>query len=164
MTSDGMASRPRAVERGRVGAAAAEVERRETAGITSRLVLLYVEGVAGREAVDDLLDRCGMRDRRDQLLDENHWFSYPEKIALFEAAAAVLGDPKVMLHIGDVALNLNVGQGLKVALRALGSPPLVYQNIVRANAKFSGSHAMELLELGRDHARISYSDRTPARR
>ena len=164
MTSDGTASRPTGTERGRVAAVAREVGRRETAGITSRLVLVYVEQVGGRQAVDDLLDRCGMRDRRDQLLDENQWFSYAEKIALFEAAAEVLDDPKVMIHIGDVALKLNVGQGLKVALRALGSPRLVYQNIVRANAKFSGSHAMELLELGRDHARISYSDRTPARR
>jgi len=137
---------------------------RETNGITSRLVLLYVDRVGGREAVDQVLARCGMSDRRDDLLNENYWFSYDRKIALFEAASDVLGDPNVMLSIASHALALNVGGGLKVALRALGSPRLVYQNIVRANAKFSGSHSMELLDVGPRHAVISYSDLTPARR
>jgi len=139
-------------------------ERRETNGLTSRLVLLYVEQIGGADAVDQVLERCGMSDRRDELLDENYWFSYDGKIALFEAASEVLGDPNVMLSAAGQALALNVGGGLKVALRALGSPRLVYQNIVRANAKFSGSHSMELLDVGTRHAVISYADLTPARR
>jgi diguanylate cyclase (GGDEF)-like protein len=132
---------------------------RETNGITSRLILLYAERVSGRRAVREILRRAGLEDRKSQLLDENYWFSWDEKIALFEAAADVLDDPQMMIHVGQVALELNVGEGLKLALRALGSPRLVYQNIVRANAKFTGSHTMELLELGRDHARIRYRDR-----
>jgi diguanylate cyclase (GGDEF)-like protein len=139
-------------------------ERRETNGITSRLLLLYVEQVGGTDAVEQVLARCGMSDRRDELLDENYWFSYDGKIALFEAAAEVLGDPNVMLSVSGQALTLKVGGGLKVALRALGSPRLVYQNIVRANAKFSGSHSMELLDVGPRHAVISYADRTSERR
>jgi diguanylate cyclase (GGDEF)-like protein len=138
--------------------------RRETNGITSRLVLLYTEQAGGEDAVLRVLARCGMSDRREQLLDENYWFSYEKKIALFEAASEVLEDPNVMLHAASRALELNVGGGLKVALRALGSPRLVYQNIVRANAKFSGSHVMELLDVGSRHAVISYSDLTGARR
>ncbi|HYQ13174.1 MAG TPA: hypothetical protein VEP94_06995, partial [Solirubrobacterales bacterium] len=55
--------------------------RRETNGITSRLVLLYVEQVGGEDAVQSVLARCGMSDRREQLLDENYWFSYEKKIA-----------------------------------------------------------------------------------
>jgi len=138
--------------------------RRETNGITSRLVLLYVEQVSGAAGVDRVLERCGMGDRHEELLDENYWFSYDEKIALFEAASEVLGDPNVMLSVASEALTLSVGDGLKLALRALGSPRLVYQNIVRANAKFSGSHSMELLDVGPRHAVISYSDLTQARR
>jgi diguanylate cyclase (GGDEF)-like protein len=138
--------------------------RRETNGITSRLVLLYVEQVGGEDAVVRVLARCGMSDRRDQLMDENYWFSYDKKIALFEAASDVLDDPNVMLSVASRALDLKVGGGLKVALRALGSPRLVYQNIVRANAKFSGSHVMELLDSGPRHAVISYSDLTSERR
>jgi diguanylate cyclase (GGDEF)-like protein len=138
--------------------------RRETNGITSRLVLLYVEQTSGEAGVNRVLERCGMGDRREELLDENHWFSYDEKIALFEAASEVLGDSNVMLSASTEALALNVGGGLKLALRALGSPRLVYQNIVRANAKFSGSHSMELLDVGPRHAVISYADLTSARR
>jgi diguanylate cyclase (GGDEF)-like protein len=138
--------------------------RRETNGITSRLVLLYVEQMGGPEAVDQVLERCGMSDQRTELLDENHWFSYDAKIALFEAAADVLDDPNVMLNASSRVLELNVGGGLKLALRALGTPRLVYQNIVRANAKFSGSHSMELLDVGPRHAVISYADLTPAHR
>ncbi len=138
--------------------------RRETNGITSRLVLLYTEEVGGEDTVQSVLARCGMSDRREQLLDENYWFSYENKIALFEAASEVLEDPNVMLHVASRALDLKVGGGLKVALRALGSPRLVYQNIVRANAKFSGSHVMELLDVGTRHAVISYSDLTGRRR
>jgi diguanylate cyclase (GGDEF)-like protein len=138
--------------------------RRETNGITSRLLLLYVDEVGGPEAVDRVLARCGMSDRRGDLLDENYWFSYDGKIALFEAASEELEDPNVMLNVASHALALNVGGGLKVALRALGSPRLVYQNIVRANAKFSGSHSMELIDVGPRHAVISYTDLTPARR
>jgi diguanylate cyclase (GGDEF)-like protein len=132
---------------------------RETNGITSRLVLLYVERVGGREAVAEVLRRARLEGREEQLRDENYWFSWDEKIALFESAEEVLDDPQVMTHVGEVALDLNVGEGLKLALRALGSPRLVYQNVVRANAKFTGSHVMELLELGSDHARIRYRDR-----
>jgi diguanylate cyclase (GGDEF)-like protein len=137
---------------------------RETNAITSRLVLLYVERAGGGIAVAEVLARAGLANRRAELMDESNWFSYDEKIALFEATAKVLDDPDVMLRVGRSALDLNVGAGLKLALRALGSPRLVYQNVIRANSKFSGSHAMELLDLGSDHAVIRYRDLTSARR
>jgi diguanylate cyclase (GGDEF)-like protein len=132
----------------------------ETNGITSRLVLLYVERVGGPAAVDRVLEVAGLAGRKDDLLDENYWFSYEEKIALFQAAADVLDDPKVMYGVGESAIDLNVGEGLRMALRALGTPKLVYQNVVRANAKFSGAHQMTLLELGSENATIRYSDLT----
>ena len=136
----------------------------ETNGITSRLVLLYVERVRGSYAVDEVVERAGMAGRKELLLDESYWFSYDEKIALFKAAGEVLGDESYMQHVGEFAMDMNVGQGLKMALRALGTPSLVYQNVVRANAKFSGSHQMTLLDLGPEHAVIRYSDLADERR
>src|SRR3954447_20960636 len=160
----GMVARLRAKSKSIEAVASPGDPRRETTGIASRLVLLYVERVGGEAAVEQVLDRCDMSDRRERLMDENYWFSYKGKIALFEAASEVMDDPHIMLSVASRALDLNVGGGLKVALRALGSPRLVYQNIVRANAKFSGSHVMELLDVGPRHAVISYSDLTPERR
>jgi diguanylate cyclase (GGDEF)-like protein len=108
--------------------------------------------------VEAVLAHCGLADREVWLRDENSWLPYGVKIALFRSAAEVLDDSMVMRHVGECALELNVGQGLTLGLRALGSPRLVYQNVVRANAKFSRSHAMELLELRTDFARVSYVD------
>ena len=126
--------------------------------MTSRLLLAYAEREGGATAVAEVLRRAGLADREDELRDENSWFSLESKIRLFEAAAEVLDDPRVTFNMGAAALDLGVGDALKVVLRALGSPRLVYQNIVRANAKFSAVHRMQMLHLGRERARLSFED------
>ena len=134
------------------------LEARETSGMTSKLVLSYVEREGGREAVDAVLRRCGLDGREAEMRDENHWFPHAAKIELFEAARDELDDPLVMRHVGESALDLDVGEGLKAALRALGSPALVYRNVVRANAKFNAVHRMRMLEIEPTRARVRYED------
>jgi diguanylate cyclase (GGDEF)-like protein/putative nucleotidyltransferase with HDIG domain len=134
------------------------LEARETSGMTSKLVLAYAEKQGGPEAVERILRHCGLEGREAELRNEGSWFSYDAKLRLFEAAAVVLEDPRVMRRVGESALELSVGEGLKAALRALGTPGLVYRNIVRANAKFSTVQGMELVEIGRDHARVRFVD------
>jgi diguanylate cyclase (GGDEF)-like protein/putative nucleotidyltransferase with HDIG domain len=134
------------------------LEPRETSGMTSKLVLSYVERQGGEAAIQEVLARCGLEDREQSLRDESSWFSFDAKIQLFEAAAEVLGDPQVMWRVGESALELSVADGLKAALRALGTPGLVYRNVVRANAKFNTVQGMELVEVGRDHARVRFTD------
>jgi diguanylate cyclase (GGDEF)-like protein len=131
---------------------------RDTSGLTARLVLVYAQRAGGRPAVEAILRACDAVDREAELMDEHAWISYELKIRLFETAADVLGDPDVMLRIGGAALELNTGAGLKLALKALGSPALVYRNVVAANARFSRGHRLELLEAGRDHARLRFVD------
>jgi diguanylate cyclase (GGDEF)-like protein/putative nucleotidyltransferase with HDIG domain len=140
--------------------AVAEAERRETSGVTSRLMLCLVERECGPEGVDLMLRRAGLEHERDQLLDENHWFSWEKKIALLEAAAEVLGESPAEAgrRIGAAALDFNLAQGVKLSLRALGSPRLIYKNIVRASSKFTQTHRMEAVEVGTHHARIRYFD------
>src|SRR3954447_25059404 len=94
-------------------------ERRETSGVTSRLILAYVERERGREGVDRLLAIAGLADEEDQLRDENHWFSWEKKLALLEAAAEVLGEPEAGATIGAAGLDFNLAQGVKLSLRAL---------------------------------------------
>ena len=131
------------------------VEPREASGLTTRLILAFVEREGGREAVDRVIAQAGMSGREAQLRDENEWFSDRTRIELFRAAADVLGEPGVARRIGEAAIDLNVGQPLKLSLRALGSPRLIYSNIARANAKFNRVHRMELLDIGPRSARIS---------
>jgi diguanylate cyclase (GGDEF)-like protein/putative nucleotidyltransferase with HDIG domain len=135
-------------------------EPRETSGMTSRLILAYVEHRGGRAAVQRVLELCGLDRAEANLRDEGHWFSFATKIRLFVAAAEVLDDPQVARHLGECAIDLNVGEALKLTLRALGSPRLVYENIVRANGKFTTTARMDLLESSSSHARIAYVDVT----
>jgi len=134
------------------------VERRETSGVTSRLILAYVERERGPEGVERLLRIAGLEDEEALLRDENHWFSWEKKIALLEAAADVLGDPQASRRIGAAGLDFNLAQGMKLSLRALGTPRLIYKNIVRASSKFTQTHRMEAVEVGPHHARIRYFD------
>src|SRR5687767_11416414 len=125
--------------------------------MTSRLMLGYAERVGGRDCVTEVLRRAGLTDREEELRDENAWFSLETKLALFEALAETLDDPEATWRAGASALELSVADSLKVALRALGSPRLVYQNVIRANAKFSSRHRMAMLELGSDSARVEFA-------
>jgi diguanylate cyclase (GGDEF)-like protein/putative nucleotidyltransferase with HDIG domain len=133
-------------------------EARQTGGVTTSLILDYIEREAGRGAVDELLRSCGLEEREQELRDENEWCSYATKIAMLEAAADVLDDPLAARHIGEAGMDFNIATGLKLSLRALGSLRLLYKNIPRTCSKFTSTHRMEALEVGAHHARIAYRD------
>jgi diguanylate cyclase (GGDEF)-like protein len=133
-------------------------QAREASGVTSALLLAYLDRVGAPNAVADVLRACGLSDCEAELRDENCWFSWETKIALLEATADVLDDPDFLVEMAAMALDIKVAGGLKVALRTLGSPQLVYRSVVRANARFNGSHAMELISVGRGHARTRFVD------
>jgi len=127
-------------------------------GLTSRLILAYVERRGGRSAVDAVLELCDLAHREAELRDETCWFEFGLKIQLFEAAATVLGDRDAALHIGAAAIDLNVASGLKLALRAFGSPRLVYANVARTTGRFTSTHRLDLEEASGTHARFRYED------
>ncbi|HEX3451841.1 MAG TPA: hypothetical protein VHS26_00965, partial [Solirubrobacteraceae bacterium] len=133
-------------------------QARETSGVTSALLLAYLDRVGAPGSVADVLRRCGLSGCEAELRDENCWFSWETKIALLEATAEVLDDPDFLVEMASMALDMKVAGGLKVALRTLGSPQLVYRSVVRANARFNGSHAMELISVGRGQARTRFVD------
>jgi hypothetical protein len=132
-------------------------EARETSGVTSALLLSYLDREGGRDAVLEVLRRCDLEGCEAELRDENSWFSWETKIALFEATAAVLDEPDFLSEMASFALDANVAGGLKVALRTLGSPQFVFRNIVRANARFVRSHVLELLKLEEGHALLRFA-------
>jgi diguanylate cyclase (GGDEF)-like protein/putative nucleotidyltransferase with HDIG domain len=134
------------------------VEARETGGVTTRLILDYVERQGGAEAVRKLLRSRALEGREHELRDEDHWSSYATKIAMLEGAAEVLGDPLAARRIGEAGMDFNVAPGLKLSLRALGSLRLLYKTIPRTCSKFTSTHRMEALEVGKAYARIAYRD------
>lgn len=129
---------------------------RETSGATTCLILRYVRGHGGDAAVAEVLRRTGLTHRAADLEDERQWFSFEEKNALFEAASLVLGDRDAARRIGESALQHQVGSGLRVLLRTLGSPRIVVSNVARATAKLTKVARMEVLTLGRRHAVVEY--------
>src|SRR5690606_10702311 len=72
---------------------------RETAGVTTRLIVSYVRRHRGDDGVARVLELAGETRSVESLEDELGWSSYDQKIALFEAAAVVTGDPDVARRI-----------------------------------------------------------------
>lgn len=134
--------------------------RREHAGsgLTSSLILAYVEREAGGQAARRMLARAGLAELEQSLRDESYWFSYDTKLALWRAAEEELGDARVAERVGAAVLDLSVAMGLKRTLRALGTPAFVYGNVVRANAKFNWAHRLVVLDSASGHVRMRYED------
>src|SRR5579864_3629473 len=101
---------------------------RACSGVTTRLILLYVEREAGRAGVEKLLRLSGLADREQELRDEGSWFTFEEKIGLLSGAVEVTGDERAPERVGESALEFSIALALKRALRALGSPDFVYRN------------------------------------
>ncbi len=129
---------------------------RQTAGITTRLIVRYVRSRSGDEAVGQMLRIAGESRPAAALEDESVWSTYDQKIRLFEAAAAVLGDPHVARHVGEAVLDERVGTAVKVLLRATGSPAQVLRNIARAAPKFSTVCTMSAPHVDHGHATVTY--------
>jgi diguanylate cyclase (GGDEF)-like protein len=145
---------------GSPGAEVTSAWRREHAGsgLTSRLILAYVEREAGGQAAKRVLALASLADMEDRLRDENHWFSYETKLALWSAAEEVLQDPDIAAHVGRAAIDISVAMGLKRTLRALGTPGFVYGNVARANAKFNWAHELVLTGRGASSVRMRFTD------
>src|SRR5437764_432116 len=63
-------------------------EAHETSGMTSRLILAYLEHRGGRATVDRVLELCGLEDAEPDLRDDGHWVSFATKVRLLIAASA----------------------------------------------------------------------------
>jgi diguanylate cyclase (GGDEF)-like protein len=112
-------------------------ERRETSGLTVRLVVSYVRKVAGDEGVRELLRRAGETRPLEVLENEREWCSYDAKIALFRAASEVTGQPDVGLRVGSHVFESAVGPSVRLMLSMFGSPAGLLRHVAHANGKFT---------------------------
>src|ERR1700682_488990 len=85
---------------------------RETSGVTSALLLAYLDRMGGPDAVAAVLRRCELSGCEAELRDENCWFAWQTKIELFEATAQVLDNPEFLVDMAALALDLKVAGGL----------------------------------------------------
>jgi len=131
-------------------------EGRDTAGVTTRLIVAYARRHLGEAGVAALLRRAGETRSVEALEDEGVWSSYRQKIALFEAAEQAMGDAWVARRIGESVLTEQLGAILRVVVGALGSPQQVLRSVARANVKFSTSATMATISSTSGHAVVSY--------
>jgi diguanylate cyclase (GGDEF)-like protein len=129
---------------------------RETAGITTRLVVMWIRRHHGDDGVRRLLALAGERRPAAVLEDEATWSTYEQKLALFAAAAEVAGDPQVMRRIGAALLEEQLGGATRLLIGALGSPQQVLRSCARANAKFSTTSTMRALEVRPGRGVVEY--------
>jgi len=129
-----------------------------TSGLTSRLILAHVEREAGRAGVTAVLRHAGLENHERELRNPSHWFDFQTKVELFRAASVVLGQPDVAWRIGQAAVENPAMSGFKLALRAVGSPRLVYGTLPAAVGRVTRAHRLELLDLSDRSARFRYVD------
>ena len=129
---------------------------RETAGTTICLIVRYVRHHAGADAVTRLLQLASETRTLEELEDQDRWSTYEQKIALFDAACIVLDDPDAVLRMGEAALDHQVGPGIRILIRALGSPRMVLANVAKACPKFSTVATMTAEEVTQSRAGSVY--------
>ncbi len=129
---------------------------RDTAGVTTRLIVTYVRGLHGEPGVRRLLELAGETRPSSLLEDERSWSTYEQKVALFEAAEEITGDRWVCHRIGESVLGDQVSPVLRWLISTLGSPQQVLRSCARANVKFSTNSTMEALHSRRGRAVVTY--------
>ena len=132
------------------------MEPRETSGITVQAILRYVRERGGEQAVRRVLDRAGGSADHDAYLDKRRWWSYDTKIALFAAAAEVLGDDRVGLRVAESVLHHSVGTAERLALSMTGGPSRLLRAVAKAGAKFSTVCDFRAVRVSRNAALIEY--------
>jgi diguanylate cyclase (GGDEF)-like protein len=129
---------------------------RETAGVTTRLILAYVRRRAGEGGVQQVLRASGVPHASSELEDERFWCSYDDKIALLRAAGDLLHDPAIGRHVGESLFEEQVGTALRLFIGSLGSPQQVLRSVSKANAKFSTSSTMSTVQAGPRGGVVTY--------
>jgi diguanylate cyclase (GGDEF)-like protein len=132
------------------------MEPRETSGITVHAILRFIEQRGGEQAVRQVLERAGGAEDPGAYLDKRRWWSYDTKIALFAAAAEVLGDDQVGLRVAESVLAHSVGTAERLALSMTGGPGRLLRLVAKAGAKFSTVSDFHAPRVTRSAASIEY--------
>src|SRR6266480_1526017 len=100
-------------------------------------LIRHVRTRAGDESVQEILRRSGVEYTATYLDDPSNWIWLREAIELLSAAAEVLDDPEIGLHVGEQTVRQHAGTPVATLLRSLGSPEAVYEQLTVGVSKFS---------------------------
>jgi diguanylate cyclase (GGDEF)-like protein len=110
-----------------------------TSTVTTRVLLQVVAEQVGADGVDRVLARAGLREQAEQLESVGGRISYPEKLRLFESAAAELADPRIGLRLGPASFRDPAIEPWRRLGRATGSPAAAYRGISQISTRFESA-------------------------
>lgn len=110
-----------------------------TSTVTTRVLLQVVAEEVGAEGVNRVLERAGLREQAEQLESVGGRISYPDKLRLFESAAAELADPRIGLRLGPASFRDPAIEPLRRLGRATGSPAAAYRGISQISTRFESA-------------------------
>jgi diguanylate cyclase (GGDEF)-like protein len=100
-------------------------------------LLRYARARGGEEAIQEILKQAAVGYTATHLDDVSNWIWHEEAIALFVAAAEVLGDEHIGIRVGEQTVRQHAGTPVATLLRSLGSPEAVYGQLTVGVSKFS---------------------------
>ena len=118
-------------------------------------LLAAVHRSAGDEGVSRVLSKAGERRSVADIERPDGWSSYHRGLALFRAAAEVLGDPDIGRKAGVEVFRRYAGTEVLALLRSIGSPAEMIRAYPGISAKQSAITCAEVVEVGEAHGLIS---------
>ncbi|HEY3587187.1 MAG TPA: GAF domain-containing protein, partial [Myxococcaceae bacterium] len=121
----------------------------------SAVLIAEVQDFGGPEAVARLLELSGSERTVDYLVDLSNWISYDEALNLWRAGMEVTHNPQLPRVLGQRAAERLASSPIAAALRSLGSPGRVYEQVATSANKFSTVVRMEAVEVGEHTAVVT---------
>jgi diguanylate cyclase (GGDEF)-like protein len=128
-----------------------------TSTVTTRLLLRTAAERGGEAAVERALGRVGLTDSRAQLHSIRGRVSYAVKLALFDAVAEEVGDPRIGLSLGSAAMTDPALEPIRALIRALGSPAAVLRHASLVSTRNDSTTVFRCTHLGNDSAELRRS-------
>jgi len=144
--------RPPTVDIYRVGDSATS---QELANSMVGALLAVVHQAGGDAAVAEVLARSGEHRSAADLRRPDGWSSYPQVLALFQAASEVLSDPDVGRKAGVEVFRQYAGTEVLALLRSIGSPAEMLRAYPAISAKQSTVTRAEVVAVDETHGLIS---------
>lgn len=137
------------------------MEQRETSGVTIRLIVEYVRANAGEDGLARAFELAGETRPIEVLENPRTWSTYEQRIALWEAAATVTGDPFVARKMGASVLHSSGTALLRSVLLPFRSPRSLLRALPMVHSKFDAAAESTIVDLGPDWATMSYAVKAP---
>jgi len=118
-------------------------------------LLAVVHQTGGDAGVEQVLEMAGERRSAADLRRPDGWSSYDQGLALFRAAAQVLGDPDIGRKAGVEVFRQYAGTEVLALLRSIGSPADMLRAYPAISAKQSTITRAEVVEVDETHGLIS---------